>query len=153
VHPVIQTPDHSSFPSGHSMEAFAAATVLDRLVAGKLYTATGRTSLPFQIAHRIATNRTVAGVHFPVDSLAGALVGCRIGDAVWRLAHGIAANGTLLDFRPNAGGDMTAGGRTWKASDDFLLGDLSLACPLDTAVPVAKTGIIGEIWDKAAKEW
>jgi membrane-associated phospholipid phosphatase len=153
VHPVIQTPDHSSFPSGHAMEAFAAATVLDRLIAGKVYGVGGRTSLPFQIAHRIATNRTVAGVHFPVDSLAGALVGCRIGDAVWRLANGIAANGVLLDFTPNAGGGMTAGGRTWTASDDFLLGDLDLACPRDTAVPGTSAGIIGTIWNKAAQEW
>ena len=41
--------------------------------------------LPFKVAARIAENRTVAGVHFPVDSLAGAVMGIAIGELV--IAH------------------------------------------------------------------
>jgi len=95
LQPMIQTPDHSSFPSGHAVEAFAIATVLNRLSekddAAKADPKGGVThrTLPFVLAHRIATNRTVAGVHFPVDSLAGAFYGCALGDTIYRLAKGV----------------------------------------------------------------
>ena len=90
VQPMIQTPDHSSFPSGHAAEAFAIATVLHHLAAGRRPDqGAAAEALPFKLAHRIATNRTVAGVHFPVDSLAGALLGCRIGALMILLGGGL----------------------------------------------------------------
>jgi len=153
VHPVVQTPDHSAFPSGHAMEAFAAATVLDRLCRDRAYPADGVRSLPFQIAHRIATNRTVAGVHCPVDSLAGALVGCRIGDAVWRMAHGMALAGNPLVMAPTADDAMTVGGQTYRALDDFTLDVLAGACAQDTGTAAAPVGVIGAMWQGAAAEW
>lgn len=89
VQPMVQTPDHSSFPSGHALEAFAIATVLTRLSGGPdPVTAIDEMFLPFVLAHRIATNRTVAGVHFPVDSLAGAFLGVLLGEAIHSLAFG-----------------------------------------------------------------
>lgn len=70
---MIQIPDHSTYPSGHAMEAFAIATVLHCLSTGNgPRHGVKEQALPFRLAHRIAVNRTVAGVHFPVDSLAGA---------------------------------------------------------------------------------
>ncbi len=83
VQPVIQTPDHSSFPSGHATEAFAVATVLTRLMRGEdASIAIKGWRMPFRLAHRIAVNRTVAGVHYPVDSAGGAILGCLIGEAI-----------------------------------------------------------------------
>ncbi len=94
VQPMIQTPDHSSYPSGHATEAFALATVLHRLMdpgADLRDAITGQKNpqaMVFRIAHRVAVNRTVAGVHFPVDSAAGAVLGCMIGEAVWAVLTG-----------------------------------------------------------------
>lgn len=90
VMPIIQTPDHSSFPSGHATEAFAIATVLFLIMSenSNADPVKGLTewAVPFRIAHRIAVNRTVAGVHFPVDSAAGAILGIAIGRAVHALS-------------------------------------------------------------------
>lgn len=90
VQPLIQTPDHSSFPSGHATEAFAMATILNRLSndEGPAAGAAGGGRQLFRMAHRIATNRTIAGVHFPMDSAAGALLGCAIGEHVMGLVTG-----------------------------------------------------------------
>lgn len=88
IQPMIQTPGHSSFPSGHATEAFTAAFVLFALLhdgkpfktslideKSKNYKANDGKRLVFEHlmrhAERIAINRTVAGVHFPVDSAAG----------------------------------------------------------------------------------
>ena len=86
VQPVVQTPDHSSFPSGHATEAFALATVLSQMAFSQApAAAVAASALPYRLAHRIATNRVVAGVHYPIDSAAGAHLGCAIGAAVWSI--------------------------------------------------------------------
>jgi membrane-associated phospholipid phosphatase len=103
VQPVIETPAHSTYPSGHATEAFAFATILVGLeharngaanpAADVLATlaapnaATTSAMLPFRLAARIADNRTVAGVHFPVDSAHGALLGLACGLAVLAACH------------------------------------------------------------------
>lgn len=94
IQPMIQTPNHGSLPSGHATEAFIVARVLNALVlagAVKSSIAAGTsapgnavkrqlTELLLQQAARIAINRTVAGVHFPADSMAGKLLGIALGD-------------------------------------------------------------------------
>lgn len=86
VLPIIQTPDHSSFPSGHAVEAFAMATVLHRYVTGETpEQGLESFALPFRIAQRIAVNRIVAGVHFATDTVAGAVLGIAIGEAMIRM--------------------------------------------------------------------
>lgn len=87
LHPIIDVPDHSTYPSGHSTEAFAIATVLSHIErAEDPIDAVLKDRQIFLMAHRIAVNRTVAGVHYPVDSAAGAALGCAIGSAVAALA-------------------------------------------------------------------
>lgn len=70
---VITASDEFSFPSGHTSGAFLIATVLVLLlplgIAGYLY---GWASL-------VALSRVVLGVHFPLDTLAGAAHGAGIG--------------------------------------------------------------------------
>lgn len=104
IQPIIQTPDHSTFPpSGHATEAYALATVMHRLQTGKggaKHGGVDNNALPFRIAHRIAANRTVAGgVHYPVDSAAGAVLGMTIAEAVLSLCDGGAkASTATLDW-------------------------------------------------------
>ncbi|TGN67880.1 phosphatase PAP2 family protein [Paracoccus liaowanqingii] len=95
VLPVIQTPFHGSWPSGHATEAFATATILAGLMAppadGVAFAVSPdmlHRQLPFRMAERIATNRTVAGLHWPIDSLAGAVLGVSLGQAVVNHALG-----------------------------------------------------------------
>ena len=43
------------------------------------YADTGWEEQLIRVANRIAVNRTIAGVHFPVDSAAGAVIGMTLG--------------------------------------------------------------------------
>lgn len=80
--PPIRTPSHSAFPSGHATEAFAAAAVL-----GALYPQSFK--LLRQMACRIAVNRGYAGVHYPVDHHAGAILGDLLGRQIVKHMFGI----------------------------------------------------------------
>jgi membrane-associated phospholipid phosphatase len=143
VQPIIPTPDHSSFPSGHSTEAFAIATVLNHFMSGGKDAAAGVATwdMPYRVAHRIAVNRTVAGVHFPIDSAAGALFGCTIGDAIC----GVAA------------GQKKFAMRTFDArgfSSDFVPKWLQGAIAAAGAVgPVACPEFLARHWAAARSEW
>jgi membrane-associated phospholipid phosphatase len=71
VQPIILTPGHGTFPSGHSTENHMIARILWELYGRE-------PNLGEQLmrqAARIAVNRTVAGVHFPIDTVAGQVLG------------------------------------------------------------------------------
>ena len=65
VQPIITTPGHGSFPMGHATQAYALAETLKKVI---------------RLAQRISINRIVAGVHFPVDMIAGMLLGHTLAD-------------------------------------------------------------------------
>jgi undecaprenyl-diphosphatase len=70
-------PPDSSFPSGHTMSAFAAAVVVSAFFPRVRW-------LVFGLAFLVAVARLYLGVHFLLDVLAGAAVGVAIGFcAVW----------------------------------------------------------------------
>ena len=76
VQPMILEPGHPTLPSGHATQMFTLATMLTLLnkapvknVGSQLY----------RLACRVAINRTVAGLHFPADSAAGAVLGIQLG--------------------------------------------------------------------------
>jgi hypothetical protein len=88
--PYLPTPGHGAYPSAHATQAHAMATVLDALVVdcpGAFPDALKRRRLLRMTAHRIAVNRTVAGVHYPIDSWAGAMIGRQVGRLVLALAR------------------------------------------------------------------
>jgi undecaprenyl-diphosphatase len=62
------SPADRSFPSGHAGNSFAAATALTRV-------APAGTAAWWTLAVLIAYSRVYLGVHYPLDVLAGALVG------------------------------------------------------------------------------
>lgn len=109
VMPMIQTPAHPTYPSAHAAEAFAVATVIEGLLQAIATThhfshGNALRLLTFKLAERIAENRVIAGVHYPIDSWAGATIGEAVGRLILRKC-GIAAalhpavfEATNLDF-------------------------------------------------------
>lgn len=65
--PVIDIPNHPAYPSGHSTQAHLRALVLSELDPKNA-------DVYLQAANRIARNREVAGLHYPSDSKAGAVL-------------------------------------------------------------------------------
>jgi len=68
---IIRASDQFSFPSGHTMAAF--------LLAGLSLVSIGSIAFPLYLwAFMVAVSRVVLGVHFPSDTLAGAILGTLI---------------------------------------------------------------------------
>ncbi len=93
IQPMITTPANSAFPSGHTMEAFAMAEILADVVNQRDAHQNGcvddQRSFRQQMykqAARVAVNRVVAGVHYPIDNMAGALAGLTLGKWLMALA-------------------------------------------------------------------
>jgi hypothetical protein len=94
VQPLITTPGHGSTPSGHCTQSYLLLTVLQALLnstpvnadgtdAESIAVAARQRSINVQMertAARISTNRVIAGVHFPVDNVAGRLLGTVLGE-------------------------------------------------------------------------
>jgi hypothetical protein len=157
---MILTPAHSAFPSGHSTEAHAVATVLLALISkSDLAPSAGddqkllREQFMRQAA-RIAINRTVAGVHYPVDSAVGQMLGLTLGEylvrrctdggniASWRFIGEAFDGRTDFDFRTQY--DTESGQRLAPAFAQKLPG---------TGTPVDVSPPLKWLWDKALAEW
>jgi membrane-associated phospholipid phosphatase len=77
VSPAVSTPGDPSFPSGHTMTAFAAAVVVGAFYPRLRWLLLGLATL-------VGLSRVYLGVHFLADVLAGAAAGVAIGlCAVW----------------------------------------------------------------------
>jgi hypothetical protein len=174
IQPVIATPGHSAYPSGHATEAFALATTLAalRLSAGgtadaglvdallnrltpaaEAAPAMDPTVLLFRLAQRIADNRTVAGVHYPVDSAHGGLLG--LATALGFVAHCLGGGAThpIPEF--------AARGDDW--SGDFTLAKWVAALGIGTTTgwrqgkarvaAAASWSLLPPLWRAAVREW
>ena len=76
--PLMDVPTTSSFPSGHTSTSFACAYVISRL-APRL------TVFVYLLAALIGLSRIYVGVHYPLDVLAGAVVGLVVAKALLTL--------------------------------------------------------------------
>jgi hypothetical protein len=144
---MIPTPAHGSYPSAHATEAYAVLTVLEALTAawGTLADRDGRVRMLRGLAERVAVNRTVAGVHYPIDSWAGAALGQAVGRAVLgrcgQLAKGrlvtlAAAEVDFCDHDLRANETATAAGLTTGAE----------------ALSVSATPVFSWVWARAVAE-
>ncbi|MDN8616077.1 phosphatase PAP2 family protein [Variovorax ginsengisoli] len=85
VQPIITTPGHGTYPMGHAAQAYALVVALENLTGFTDETKDVGLQLSRQ-AERISVNRVVAGVHFPVDAFAGAVLGRTLGEYFLRLS-------------------------------------------------------------------
>ncbi|WP_299971640.1 phosphatase PAP2 family protein [uncultured Roseobacter sp.] len=177
VQPVIPTPGHGTLPSGHATEAFAMAVVLARLMEvergdggrGGNVTDLYVDQLMRQAA-RIAINRTVAGVHFPADSMAGAMLGLLIGQYLVARATGtgclypvsfdgtevatppagVAGDLVAVDFRTENYLTANADPLVRAPEHDGIVTDLGDPIP---ASPGLTSAPLKFLWDKSVLEW
>ncbi|MEM1046617.1 MAG: phosphatase PAP2 family protein [Pseudomonadota bacterium] len=155
IQPMIPTPGHSALPSGHATEAFTIAETLRRLVPGE-FSAEGLDQKLMQMAARIAVNRTVAGVHFPADSFAGAMLGFAVADVIARRAgqpEDILP--VLFDGRGIGHADFHMA-RVWRdgARQDFATDDGAEITRFGRdAIATDTSGLLRWLWSEAVQEW
>ena len=157
VQPMILTPAHGALPSGHATETFAAAFVLWKLL-GKTGDDEKRWGKQLmRLAARVAINRTVAGVHFPVDSAAGAILGITLGRYLLARCSG-ASDYVAWSFD----------GATYPADQDFFWDELlqisngtlksiayskQISSTSQSIDPAMQSKILTWLWNKAKAEW
>ncbi|MEK6244260.1 MAG: phosphatase PAP2 family protein [Pseudomonadota bacterium] len=156
VQPMILTPGHGTLPSGHATEAHIVAYVLWRLLRRAEPTKNRRwCDQLMRQAARIAINRTVAGVHFPVDSAAGQLLGLTLGDYFVRRCGN---NGSPANYRawrfdgPRFNGNLDF---DWRLLYNTTT-DLRLSAPFTDILPMQTaqvSALLTWLWRKAVAEW
>jgi undecaprenyl-diphosphatase len=87
IDPAVATPTDPSFPSGHTTTAFACAVAVSVLHPKWRVPMIG-------LAVLVGISRAYLGVHFPIDVMAGAVVGTMVG-----LLTGLAARAALVQWR------------------------------------------------------
>ncbi|MEP6067986.1 MAG: phosphatase PAP2 family protein [Paracoccaceae bacterium] len=155
IQPIIATPSHASLPSGHATEAFAVAETLRQLIPDHRK-ASGVDSQLIQMAARIAANRTVAGVHFPVDSFAGAMLGFCVADLI-ATRSGQATGVTPSRFTGAGAGTIDFftsqvwqnGVRQSVTTDDGA----TLMETLPGLATTDRSDLLLSVWNQAAAEW
>lgn len=155
LQPMIPTPEHGSWPSGHATQAFTLATVLAALTGDGGPAKVAADSQIFRLAARIAANRTVAGVHFPTDSAAGAMMGITIGNYL------VARAGATKAPRPKVM-PLRFDGPALDPAMDFHFGtvhrlledaaDPGSACSFGPAAAVRPAPMLGALWQAAREE-
>jgi hypothetical protein len=151
---MIPTPGHGSWPSGHATEAFLTATVLEALLnaatpSGNTGNGTESREQLQRLAARIAVNRTVAGLHYPVDSAVGRMLGTALGEFLVARATGSKTHERGFD------------GHHFEKPDGSAL-DFSLHQSLDNGpgysraargTAVGQAPLVAWLWKEAVKEW
>jgi len=165
IQPMILTPAYTSFPSGHATEAHFAAEFLPLLAGDPEYTkcqAVGggrRDSMTRQmnrLAYRIAENRVVAGLHYPIDAFPGQALGVMLARyVVWLASAG------------KAWKSLAIGAEVFQTQSDGLADDVptfdallheqpNITLPggvLSSATPMPEAPVLRALWRLARREW
>lgn len=147
VQPCITTPGHGAMPSGHAISAFMALRMLQALLPGSKIGSVDTVGIALdRTARRIAANRVVAGLHFPLDNCAGWCVAETAFEIVSMMA------GRSANMPPSRGFDAETSSVTALPNDDQPLTDGSVG---STTAPNTATVVSGPLltllW-KAAEE-
>ena len=179
IQPMILTPSHGALPSGHATEAFITALVLLRLISGAApvgspYRENQWAAQLMGLASRVAINRTVAGVHFPIDSVAGCILGLTLGEYFYRRCTyaGAALAGydewtfNSDNFPPTAGPSVSAATRDFHWNEMFdvatsaqteagqvVVGKYAKKGATNTFVASDRSVVLNELWRLATTEW
>jgi membrane-associated phospholipid phosphatase len=156
IQPMIETPGHGSWPSGHATEAFAVAVLLEALMdaapgAGNPPNGSRSHEQLQRLAARIATNRVVAGVHFPVDSAVGRLLGTALAEFLVARATGTRVHERGFDGRLFEGAGGAPLDFSLHQSMDHAHGHAYTRSP--GTVAVGSSPLLNWIWEEARKEW
>jgi PAP2 superfamily len=151
VQPCITTPGHGSLPSGHAMAAFVAVRLLRDLLPSSI-AGGGIDTVGIALdrtARRIAANRVVAGLHYPIDNSAGWCVAESAFDTLRMLAdratavpghRAFDADGTTIEELPAADAPLT----------DAAVG--STLTPQAGNPPTSSSPLLKILWDAADEE-
>jgi hypothetical protein len=159
VQPMITTPGHGSFPMGHAAQTYAVAYVLKQLLMLNTTTHKWVSDQLDRQSARITTNRVIAGVHFPSDSMAGRMLGVALGEYF----VGRCTGGQTFMSRK-----FLAAGANGNADKDFNPFNTTIAPIQDLDAPtsanapfyssatgpnVPQSTLMNYLWDKAQAEW
>jgi hypothetical protein len=160
IQPMIDTPAFFAYPSGHATQSYAVAAVLMRLVAPSSNPASeprdemeGFAQIA-RLAERISTNRVVAGLHFPVDNIAGLALGLSLGEYLAQRG-GVGGLGRQrgLPKLPDDQGDMDFAPKL-DLSTSLSPGIHDDAVePADGSASPATAPALGWLWRRAKAEW
>lgn len=149
VMPMIDVPRHGAMPSGHATAAFTLSTLLSKLLAGE----PSLVEPLQQLAYRVAFNREVAGVHYPMDSAAGRVLGETLGAFVAAAATGAPQpiggarfDGDLLD------GNAPLGAQLAQDTSALKLGDVPCTQAPSEATSGGAEPVLAQLWQAATEE-
>jgi hypothetical protein len=156
VQPMITTPGHGAFPMGHGANTYAVCYVLRQLLQLDAYPRFRWVIDQLdRVSARITTNRVIAGVHFPVDSMAGRMLGVALGEY----------------FVGRCTGQQTFMNRTFHAATGIDLYPTTDFNPFNTTIPpvqdlglgpfysqsagvnVTRSRLMRYVWRRARREW
>jgi hypothetical protein len=149
VQAMIEVPMHPTLPAGHAAEAHVTAAILAKL-AGVTPDSTTSQMLR-RLAFRIAENRVIAGVHFPVDMTAGRLLGDAL--AEYLLARcGAEPKWSGGQFRPDGSDEGHGRAGTFDATNDRF-GGLGCSKLNEAGYAGVCSPLLRQMWRAAADEW
>lgn len=162
VQPMLPEPGYSAMPSGHATQSHLVAGILSQLIVPAPYGDATRQARQTawkeeavnqleRLAERVATNRVVAGIHFPIDSVAGRLLGMTLSQFMLTRFSGAGGwwassfNGEWAHLPPEL--ECEPEMQEAKAGrNDFYRID-------STATIAAEQPWLGALWRRARKEW